>query len=66
MSDVLLQVLWVSAHHGLRERSACYDRRLRRGSALWEAGRAELNALWPLVNEITAALGNPPAPGGPR
>lgn len=66
IADLALQILWVAAHHGLRARLACYDRSLRRGSALWEFGRAELNTLWPLVHEVTAALGNPPAPGGPR
>lgn len=55
MGDVLLQILWVAAHHGLRWHGA-------RNSIPAEVRRA----CWRDVHDLTAALGNPPAPGGPR
>lgn len=52
MGDILLQIIWVAAHHELRRRSVrdrknLYDQRY-----------------WRHVHDITTVLGNPPAPGG--
>jgi len=52
----LLTILWVSAHHGLR---------LRRTRGAMPSSLTEHAMLWGWVRDITADLGNPPAPGGP-
>lgn len=54
-SDIALQLLWVAAHHGLRQHGA-------RGTM----PRPTQIDCWGDVHRITTALGNPPAPGGPR
>lgn len=54
VDDLVLQLVWVAAHHGLRR---------------WEQRgmlRPQINSCWEYVHEVTVALGNPPAPGGPR
>ena len=54
VTDLALQFLWVAAHHGLRR---------------WEQRgmlRPQVIGCWEYVHDITDALGNPPAPGGPR
>lgn len=74
MGDVLLQVLWVAAHHGLRARwpALCGDRDSRqfiddqRTDPDWRARVQEHGQCWRWTRAITSALGNPPAPGGPR
>ncbi len=47
--DCIVMAVWVAAHHGLRR-----------------LGYPQVGTrhLWPLVFEMTSALGNPPAPGG--
>jgi hypothetical protein len=47
MSDVLLQIIWVAAHVGLRE---------------WSRERRPTAAQWSHVHDITIELGCPPAP----
>ncbi len=53
MSDIMLQLVWVAAHHGLRADGA-------KPVALRRFGYSNM---WPLVHDITAVLGFPPAPG---
>lgn len=55
MTDLALQLLWVAAHHGLRRHGAA--------NTMSVADRCEC---WRAVHQITSALGNPPAPRGPR
>lgn len=50
---MILALLWVAAHHGLR--------RLGAAKALDKATSAQL---WGWVHDVTAALGFPVAPGG--
>jgi hypothetical protein len=45
---MILQLIWVAAHHGLRRQRL-------------DARRAA--ELWGYVHDLTAALGHPPAPG---
>lgn len=59
MGEVLLQLLWVAAHHGLRKLGA-----LQRQRSMTDIEHHV--RCWRDVHDITAALGNPPAPGGPR
>lgn len=74
MSDVVLQLIWVAAHHGLRVQwpALCGDRDSRQfmddqlTDPAWRARVKEHGQRWRWTREITAALGNPPAPGGPR
>lgn len=60
LSDAIAAALWVSAHHGLRAwrhlpgDTAPYPRLARRA------------LLWSHVYDLTAMLGHPAAPGGPR
>jgi hypothetical protein len=65
MTDLALQFLWVAAHHGLRRRTE-----MVLGSGVGDLGnqprRAILERQWSLVHDVTSALGNPPAPRGPR
>lgn len=66
MGDLLLQLVWVAAHHGLRRANGHITRALRSGDAApfpWHTIRTRQ---WGAVHDVTAALGNPPAPGGPR
>lgn len=59
MAEVLLGLIWVAAHHGLRKLGASQRRR-----NMEEIERHV--KCWHDVHRITTALGNPPAPGGPR
>lgn len=59
MGDVLLQILWVAAHHGLRKLGA--SQRQRSMDDIERHVRC-----WHDLHNVTTALGNPPAPGGPR
>ena len=59
MSPLLAQLLWVAAHHGLRQRSIARD---PLDAAPYPLA-AWVSALWGHVHDLTAALGHPPAPG---
>lgn len=71
MGDVLLQIVWVAAHHGLRQQSIEFQRetpalREQLTASRMRDRRYDLAVRWRMVHDITTALGNPPAPGGPR
>lgn len=65
MGDVLLQLVWVAAHHGLRGRTEMVLGSSH-GGDVCQPRRAILERQWSLTHDVTTALGNPPAPGGPR
>lgn len=54
---MLLQLLWTSAHFSLRRKGAY----LHQDAAPYPA-REHYTRLWPLVHEVTVALGCPVAP----
>lgn len=71
LCDCIAMCLWVAAHHGLRRQSIEFQHgtpALReQHSASWMRDRRyDLACRWRMVHDITTALGNPPAPGGPR
>jgi len=55
VTDIALQWLWVAAHHGLRKHGAANSMPVDQRCACWSD-----------LHRITSALGNPPAPKGPR
>jgi len=66
MSDIVLQLVWVAAHHGLRKGGAYLWSHRRECNETRCATCEELVrhlALWNRVYDITTALGFPPAPG---
>lgn len=64
MSEVVLQIVWVAAHHGLRTAWVMLEEIFPGG--IPPELQLEQVARWHEVHRITSALGNPPAPGGPR
>ncbi len=58
MTNVVLQLLWVAAHHGLRQRCSARDPQDTASCprATWDA------RMWNHVHDITKELGHPPAP----
>lgn len=52
MTQVIMQLLWVAAHHGLRRHA------VRKTMPM-----ARQRELWKLVHDITNSLDNPGAPG---
>lgn len=58
MNNLLLSLLWVSAHHGLRQRSVPHDPR----DAAPYPRLAWHSQLWGYVHDITKELGHPVAP----
>lgn len=65
MDEVLLGLLWVAAYHGLRAKWPQIARDISDLEA-YQPRVAIYNHQWTLVHDLTSALGNPPAPGGPR
>jgi hypothetical protein len=58
VNNILLQIIWVAAHHGLRLES-------RQRIAAGGSRNANASIRWGWVCKLTAVLGHPPAPGGP-
>lgn len=63
MTDIVLQFVWVAAHHGLRHRTEIVMASSH-GDDAFQPRKAILECQWGLVYDVTSALGNPPAPGG--
>lgn len=58
MTAIALQLLWISAHHGRRQRAIPHDPR----DAAPYPRLAWHSQMWGYVHDITAALGHPVAP----
>lgn len=64
IADLALQLLWVAAHHGLRTAWTLLEKIFPGG--IPSEIQLQQVARWHDVHRIASALGNPPAPVGPR